>query len=404
MLRIWLVTSALASLAFTAGCALAPSSVANDSELQDQALPESSGEAAATLTAPSGHPGAKVSPSLEPPLPELGAEEAKRQIGEIFPSHLQALSIQGRFPLLLHDLNGDGAPEAFCLGVLRRVKMGLLGDFSQLFQEDKQAVEFYLLMFLNERGYLSLQRIIYLGQWHVFQSLERMPLHRDRPSPLLLLVSFATHEGTDRVLLVFGDSTGVPVYRTVLKETMSAKPRLADIDGDGVIDLVVQERVMEEAVGYETFLTWYRWNGKSFREYQSRNVVRNLRSFLAKVKDSLLAGNVSTLIRFAFDPQEVRRLKRGGLEEAELLIRFLGLKGAVKDELPRLRDVVFPQIMENPFGAENERGSFFRLGFRLVDENGLSYLAETLLLMPRNPFREQQFLFLPLIDTGKPPS
>ncbi len=338
-------------------------------------------------------------PSEKPVPPALSYYEAGRQLKELFPSHLKPLVIRGRMPLLLHDLNRDDNPEGFSLGIagkdLKRSEINQLSDYSRLFKEENKAVTFYLLFFGNNQGKLFRKQTIYLGKWHVYASFRKIQLEKNRSTPIVITVSFQTLEGTERELMVFNDASGVPLYRTPLKDTLSAKSLLEDIDGDGILDLFILEKGMEEGTGYETFLTWYRWNGRNFVETRSKNVVRNLRTFLADVKEYLLAGKIHELISFSLDPKLVKRQMKLGLDETRILADSLGLDVAAFTELSEIREVIFPEILEDPFTAQDERGSSFHLHFRIVDKSGISHIGDTLLYMLRNPFGERQFIFYP---------
>jgi hypothetical protein len=156
--------------------------------------------------------------------------------------------------------------------------------------------------------------------------------------------------------------------------------------------------VLEEGVGYETFLGWSRWNGKAFVEVASRNVLRGLAAYLASVREALLAADRGRLAELAAEGRELARLRGRGLSEAEALAALLGLKSAGLQELPRVTEAVFPQILEDPFSARDATGLYFQLTYRLVDENGLSYLPTARLYMLRNPFAERQFAFRPSGD------
>ena len=81
-----------------------------------------------------------------------------------------------------------------------------------------------------------------------------------------------------------------------------------------------------------------------------------------------------------------------------MLAALLGLKAAGWKELPRVTEVLFPEILEDPFIARDAAGMYFQLTYRMVDENGLSYLPVARLYMLRNPFGERQFAFKPGAD------
>ena len=338
---------------------------------------------------------AAVEPASEPVPPELSAYEALRQAARLAPPEVRLLTVGGRVPLLLHDLNRDGHSECIAVAVrdrtLKPADIEALSQSSRLF--DAPPVGFVLLFYGNSQGSLRRPAVIDLGQRRIFEALTRTPLTANRAVPLAVTVSFLNPDGREQELLVFDNAGGAPRYRRSLVERLGARSWLEDVDGDGTLDILTRERVLEEGVGYDTFLSWSRWNGRAFTEVATRNVLRGLAGYLAAVREALLAGDSRRLAELASEARELARLRSRGLGEAEALAVLLGLKAAGLKELPRVTEVVFPEILEDPFSARDANGWFFQLTYRMVDENGLVYLPAARLYMLRNPFGERQFAF-----------
>ena len=189
---------------------------------------------------------------------------------------------------------------------------------------------------------------------------------------------------------MFDGKTVLPRHHRGLVQSMSAQARLEDIDGDGTIDLLLRERAMEEGIGFETFLSWQRWNGRAFVEHRSTNVVRNLNTFLHTARALMLGGEGGALLAFAVEAAEVNRLRRRGLNDAQILVQALGLRGSGLEQWPEVREVVLPEVLEDPFSADGT----CRLTYRLVDSAGVPYIAVAQLRMLPNPFGERQFGFV----------
>jgi hypothetical protein len=361
-----------------------------------QELPETN------LPPPEGQAPVALRPASEPVPPEISAFEALRQAARLAPPEVRLLTVGGRVPLLLYDLNRDGHPECFAVAVrdrtLRPAQIESLSQSSRLFDPEAPPVGFALLVYGNSQGSLRRPALIDLGQRRVFEALTRTPLTANRAVPLAVTVSFLNLDGRDQELLVFDNAGGSPRYRRSLVESLGVRSWLEDIDADGTLDILTRERVLEEGVGYETFLTWSRWNGRAFTEVQTRNVLRNLAVFLASVRGLLLSGDLRRLAELAAEGRDLSRLRARGLGEAEVLAALLGLKAAGLKELPRVTEVLFPEILEDPFIARDAAGMYFQLTYRMVDENGLSYLPVARLYMLRNPFGERQFAFKPGAD------
>ena len=355
-----------------------------------------------SLPAPDETEAVAVKPVEEPAPPEIDYYEAVRQISRLYPQSLQPLSIGGRIAIILHDLDNDQHPECLSLGVpsqgIDSAQMAGLVDSSRLFQQDSEPIPFFLLVFANDQGNFQHLETLNLGEHTVFEYFRGKPLYANRSFPVVVTASFQTVEGREVELLVFDNAGGMPRYRHTLEETLSTQYRLVDIDENGMIDLFVKERAIEEGTGFETFLTWYRWNGRDFVEYRSTNVVRNLNTFLASATELLLTGELGQITSFLLDPVNIRALKRKGWSDQRILIHTLGLEEMGIEKFPSLREVVFPPLLEDPFTNEEEKGSCFEITYRMIDLNGTSYIAKARLCMPADPFKDRQFAFSPRLD------
>ena len=353
-----------------------------------------------SLPAPEENASAAVNPGTEPVPPGVSTYEAVRQMLRLLPGELKALTVNGRVPILLHDLNQDGNPECFAVAVqgkqLGPEEIERMSSSSRLFDEQSQPVAFYLLVLINNQGNFRRPQVLPLGERLAFESMSKVPLYKNRFVPLIVTVTFLSREGREQELLVFDNASGFPRYRTTLMESLSIQSRLEDIDADGALDIYTKERALEEGLGYESFLTWYRWNGRSFIEQQSRNVLRNLNAFLASVQEHLVARDARKLLELAVEPKEAQRLRSRGLSGEAILMRYLGLDLSGFDQLPEVSEVVFPEILENPFISQDQVGSYFQLTYRITDPNGVSYIPSARLYMLRNPFTEKQFAFYPV--------
>jgi hypothetical protein len=116
-----------------------------------------------------------MKPASEPVPPEISAFEALRQAARLAPPEVRLLTVGGRVPLLLQDLNRDGHPE--CLAVAVRDRSLKPADIEALSQSsrlhDSPGVGFALLFYGNLQGSLRRPTLIDLGQRRVFESLTR---------------------------------------------------------------------------------------------------------------------------------------------------------------------------------------------------------------------------------------
>ncbi len=382
----------------------------------DPAAAQRPSEKAPSLSSPPASPPAEGRLAVGPDRPEppaLTVTEARRQLPSIVPPDLLPLAADGRTLLQLVDLNQDGEPEGFALAVAREAgaagaagaaaaasgaepagsaDTAVLSDYARLFAEGTPPVDYQLLVLGSRKGRLYLARAVPLGAWQVFEQFRAFPLAPSRPAPVAVSVSFQTPEGSEEKLLLFREAGAAPSCTLDLKKTSSTQARLRDIDHDGVLDLLVQERGMEEGTGYETFLTWYRWNGRCLVEQRTLNVVRNLNAFLQQVRELLVAADYPRLAHWALDPRQVRALEARGLDPQAIVFRIMGLEvGDGTADRPSVEEIVFPQILESPFTTEDERGARFRLGFRWVSSDGLSLVSELTVYLLAYPFGDRQF-------------
>lgn len=339
-------------------------------------------------------------------IPVLTIGQIRRRVRAFIKPPIYQVTINKQALIRLEDLNSDGIPEILvpCVKIdvdeKEEIDTDRFSDFSSLFGQEDIAIPFYLYTFRMEETGPVLAGHITLGPRVVFGGMARIQVMRDRPAPFVIVVKFQTQEGVEQEWLSFDGNSILPISRLSLTETFSNKLLIEDIDGDNSIDVVVQEKGSEEGIGLETFLTWYRWNGRQFREYSTANVVRSLKTFLTGTKEYLLDKNWRNLLTHAFLPEEVQWYQRRGNTAGEIILRAFGLgdyydtkEHSAEEILREIQEIVFPEFLENPFIARDERGFFFRLTFRILDSQGISIVSEILLYMQKNPFSKRQFFF-----------
>lgn len=318
-----------------------------------------------------------------------------------------------------------------------------ISGMSRLFSE---AYPFYLALFLRTpEGLVSMYRIP-LGKWFVFEDFRGMLLDDDRSMPFAVRVSFQTHEGRERQLISFPRHNSFSFF--TMKNSISITTEIRDIDEDGILDIVEWRKVFEEGTGYETFLTWFKWDGTKFAQYDSTNIVRNLNAFLETLGNTLSIGKWEQAVALALPGGQTEDLaKKLSLEE--IILRLFpalpvdlaegpdeatgggdgggverkrttgetGRTGAVasggaglgEEELLNLLQssnrvfnmVFFPRFWENPFDTGDPRrhdGYRTRFSVRFILRDGRSLLRLCTVRMSENPFLEPQF-FLEIDET-----
>jgi hypothetical protein len=319
-------------------------------------------------------------------------------VAALVPPGQRLLQSQGLAQVYLHDLDGDGLPEAFAVTVPREGTVALeeLGRYGRLFEPEGTRARFVLHLFANRASTLSLVRSVDLGTWQVLATLSFRNVSRDLPHPLAVVLVFQTLAGAEHVWVIVPRDPRSEPARSIFHETISKDVSVLDVDGDGALDVVTSDREIEPNGRYETYLTWHRWNGRAFREHASTVVVRNLVQFLARTRTQLLDRAYDDLVRDALEPVAVQGLRRAGLSTLAIIGRFFP---STLD--PRnLLDVILPDIRDNPFRIPSEAPASVPLQIRVVDTSGAAHFVQLVLAIARNPFQPRQFSLLPAANPG----
>jgi hypothetical protein len=307
----------------------------------------------------------------------------------------------GRVVVLLQDIDRNGTEDAVCLfaGVeeFEMADTEKVGDVSRLYDETIPPFSCTLWVFSQENLGLTPVRRVDLGVRVGFSHLEEIALSRTEASPFGISVGFISSEGSvEEWLFIFPDR----VNRFTLRETFTSRFEVKDVDGDGMTDVLVFRKSFEEGTGYETFITWYRWSGRNFVEYDTVNVVRNLREFLRITSEQVVKGEWGLLTAHGLDSKESSLAVARGLKPTRIAEGIFApdpSRGEAEDIPPvhslDIRRVIFPEIIENPF-QRVETGDFLFTGtVKIIAQEG-EFLYSTRIRMTENPFRNQQFSFI----------
>ncbi len=304
----------------------------------------------------------------------------------------------------LEDMNRDDIPEVIVPCVELEGEQEELpdtdsfSDFSSMFKKDSLPHIFSLCLFQINRDGLTLVQHLNLGYRYVYGGLKRIPVDRNKSTPFVLSAVFQTKDSEEQEWFVFMGRSFRPVSRLSLRDSYTNTIQTDDIDGDGIVDVVIKDRGEEEGIGLESYLTWLKWSGKGFTEYASTTVVRSLRIFLSQTKERLLSEDWGVLLNLACLPEDVSNLRKQGWKDVEILVHAFGLdelydmeSNSAEEILKGIKEFFFVDILEDPFILRDEKGTFFQWSFRLVDVNGLSLVSEIPVYMHKNPFGRRQF-------------
>ncbi len=316
-------------------------------------------------------------------------------------SFLPVTNDDGHIKIIYSDLDRNGYRDAFFLVVKNRENLDAgfsnLSDVSHLIKNERQPVDFFLSVYLQLQGSMISMFRIPIGSSVVISDFGAVSIKEGADLPLGINISFQTVKGTDREWIIFSSYNKFSLFS--MAETISVYSDSYDIDGDNIIDIVDWEDGLEEGTGYETYLTWYRWNGREYREYKSTNIVRNLNGFLEQSRLYLSFEQMDEFFRYSLSPKDYRRYKDSGESYSDWLQKvFRPVPGSnsEKDELEncgKFRSIIFPQVFENPYSPRDNTLRICNINVRFVCSDGYSYIRTARIQMNPNPFRKPQFSF-----------
>ncbi len=304
------------------------------------------------------------------------------------------------------DVDGNGQLD---IGLLllgedydEQADLRLLSDTTRLYHEDARTPELYLAVLSARNGGFSERHRFNLGRRRVVSDVAVHPLRLDRASPAAFVVSVTTRDGSEQYWNTFSGD-GIPTTLLV-DNTGTTRTVLADIDGNHRLDFIRYQTVFEQGRGYDTLISWTRWSSAGFEAVETTNVVRNLRSFLDWAAESLSHGAWQQFVDRALLPATLSELAHAGLAPVQMIDRLLipenGNRWSGLVARQRIEEVIFPEIMRNPFRDIGIRTSF-RTSLRVITAHGDRFFFLAEIGMQQNPFQPQQFFFEPIASQGE---
>lgn len=338
----------------------------------------------------------KSAPEEKAPAPaELSAEEMENQILEsIPPSFIPVVKKNGHINIIYHDLDRNGYKDAFLLVVKKqkgiKADMESLSDISRLAEKDNVMIDYFLSVFLQINGNMISMYRIPIGSRLILESFSPLYVKTGNHYPFGLNIAFLNEKGTEEEWIIFSSYNRFSFFNAV--NDTSSSYEFSDIDRDGFKDVVEWKHGLEEGTGYETYLTWYKWNGKEFREHASTNVVRNLNKFLEDSSSEILNSKWKTFFINRLSDSDYTAAEDSHLGNIVIFNRIFKSEEETPDfQCMDFRSVVFPQIFENPFTSGKKTIDFM---VRFDCSDGSRIIRSVKIEMNRNPFGKKQFYFL----------
>lgn len=349
-----------------------------------------------------GASGATAAPSAEPPPVQLTARAV-----ELSPPETHSIRSGPGWLSAVVDLDANERADVCLLTVSAASfesspRLSELSAATRLSQDGPDEVpEFFFEVYLNRPDGLVLFETKRIGRFPLLEGLEAVDLTAGGAPPAVVSARFQDQIGHKQVWLVAGRQ-GLTTF--VLEQTPVIDSTVVDLDDDGIGDVLKAQSAFEQGRGYETFLTWYRWNGRTFAPHATANIVRNLNEFLRVLEEHLGAGRYE---RFLERAGRTAELPAAAAQLPRLLGRLFRPEadettGGEAEPVPFARmlaehevaDVAFPEFLENPFPSPGERTSI-TAPLRIDTAEGRTYYYRTSIVMARNPFEARQFSLAP---------
>ena len=269
----------------------------------------------------------------------------------------------------------------------------VLSDLSRMYEQESRQF-FYVANIQGYRGKVFLAYITELGDFPVIDRYSAAPFG-NASAPVALNVGFQTGEGGEEIILFLNEREAESIR---LRQNSASYAQRRDLDGDGINDVLLYEAIYEEGTGKETFVSWYRWDGKGLSIYQTTTIVRRLNEYLRGAADLLEEHSFDRFIsRYVAPPEKQSLLLTLPFEEAFHRLFSPDRQMSVHVPLDRgafasIRRVAFPNILENPFNVAAKEYSV-ELPVHFIADRDYRYTVR--LLMDSNPFKDRPFNFVP---------
>ena len=321
----------------------------------------------------------------------LSKPETIKEITNYYKGSRFPIKYSNNYFYLSHDSNSDNIDEIYVLYVetviAKNSNYYSLSSLNRLYNKSIKPLKFYLVEFEQKNKKLILKNEFYLGKYSVLESFRQKPINLYSSIPFCVSVKFQTLDGSVEKWIIFSEKAQ---SEFILMKTVNISHEYRDIDNDGIIDLIIYDKVFEEGTGFETFISWYKWNGHKYIQNKSTNIVRNLNHFLDKATLLINKNNYNGLYKHVLSDTDYKNHNLNNPMELFHKI-FLSQNSFNKIEsIEDLNGLIFPDILENPFNLDMKTHSFMST-VRILGEQDYIYTVK--IRMNQNPFLKQQFFF-----------
>lgn len=302
------------------------------------------------------------------------------------------------------DLNGNGRLDVAMLTIVGDPRLEAIADRLsnplRIYDTDAVAPTYILETYFDGQEAIV---TVELGRHEVWSGIGLRRLTPE-PYPLAIEISFRSRAGLRTDLVIY--HAGGSISRFSVVESRNQRGIIADIDGDGALDIVTAQRAPEAGRGYETFLELYKLRPQGYRRTASLPLVRATNDFLTAAAGEMTSGSWDTLWHrlgptSSTTPEmdrvatDLARAFAGVLDEETDGSRF---DYPVSDA--SVERVTFPRLVDNPFPAPF-LGRSFRLVFRVECCDEAPRFFEAVVGLAANPFSGRPLAFLTEHEAGR---
>jgi len=308
----------------------------------------------------------------------------------------------GRVKYIEENLDNSEGPEIFVLYAYgdtnEKTEITYLSDIRNFIDEslyDKYLVAVYKPVY----GLLKLHEILPLKYRSVLKDFSVKNISEDTLKRAIS-VSFTGEDGVTDNFLTFSPIHSYSVFS--MNNTLTEFNRVEDIDKDGSLEIIRYEDLFEEGLGYETFITLFELTDSGFSSKDSVSTVRNLRKFLESSEEYLESKNISGFLNHAVPPVILNKQRSRMLSDKNIVRKIFFPVKKENELFPDINvflkkdgkiDIVFPDIVENPFRFDRSNTYNFTTYVKVNGENREEAIYIVEIYMNSNPFDNPMFSF-----------
>lgn len=284
-------------------------------------------------------------------------------------------------------------------GEAEEMSLQEISDLKNIYQEDVQLRKYLIFGFTFTNGKIAESDSFILQGKGAFDYLNKIEIDKNKEL-FALTAGFVSSIGTQEEIIVF-DSEGKR-HTTMINNTMSDFTKKTDIDKNGILDLLRYEQVFIDGSGAETFISWYKFNGREYERTKSVNTVKDLKSFISDAEIILEKGNQEVFINQFVSSSVLEKLHEVEYMDSKVMQRIFIPTGEGSDinqffDSGKKLDFIFPVILESPFRVEPDKLYSFTMDVRVSAKDGAVEKKEEIFIvriyMANNPFLLNRFFF-----------